>query len=84
MKQDTGSQAGDLYSAAVVIKEVFARNDPYTEYEDMDLAGMYNGPMKYIDVFLKGQACDMGLGYFYMVWNWRGLIVIRLLNRKIK
>ena len=48
MKQDTGSQAGDLYSAAVVIKEVFARNDPYTEYEDMDLGGMLSWYMEYI------------------------------------
>ena len=34
-----GTQAGDVYSAGVVMKEVFSRSDPYTEFENLDLEG---------------------------------------------
>ncbi|ELT98088.1 hypothetical protein CAPTEDRAFT_128612, partial [Capitella teleta] len=27
--------AGDIYAAAVILKEVFARNEPYSEYDDL-------------------------------------------------
>ena len=30
-----GSQAGDVYAAAIIVKEIFARNGPYTEYDDV-------------------------------------------------
>ena len=36
---DVGTQPGDVYSVGVIMKEVFARNDPYSEYELMDLKG---------------------------------------------
>ena len=42
-RYDVGTRAGDIYSVGIIMKEVFARNDPYTEYEDMELKGsMHN------------------------------------------
>ena len=32
--QKIGSQEGDIYAAAVILKELFSRNGPYTEFED--------------------------------------------------
>ena len=39
LRYDVGTQASDVYSTGVIIKEVFSRSDPYTEYENMDLEG---------------------------------------------
>ena len=39
-RYDVGTQAADIYSVGIIMKEVFARNDPYTEYEDMELKGI--------------------------------------------
>ena len=30
----SSQQAADVYAAAIIIKEVFARNGPYTEYQE--------------------------------------------------
>lgn len=39
--KSTMSQEGDIYASAIILKEVFARNGPYTEYEDLTPEGMY-------------------------------------------
>ena len=39
IRHDVGTQPGDIYSIGVIIKEIFARNDPYAEHEDMGLMG---------------------------------------------
>ena len=36
------SQEGDVYSVAIIIKEIFARNGPYTEHDDEDPDGNNN------------------------------------------
>ena len=33
------AQSGDVYAAAIILKEVFCRNGPYTENEDLDPKG---------------------------------------------
>ena len=38
-RYDVGTRAGDIYSVGIIMKEVFARNDPYTEYSHMYLEG---------------------------------------------
>jgi hypothetical protein len=30
---------GDIYAAAIILKEIFARNEPYSEYEDLSPIG---------------------------------------------
>lgn len=33
------STAGDIYAAAIILKEAFARNAPYTEHDDFSPMG---------------------------------------------
>ena len=35
------SQEGDIYAAAIILKEIFARNGPYTELDYMSPEGRY-------------------------------------------
>jgi hypothetical protein len=39
MKLRSGSQEGDMYAVAIIVKEVFCRNGPYTEHEAMEPIG---------------------------------------------
>ena len=35
----SSAPAGDVFGAGIILKEVFCRNGPYTEHEDLDPKG---------------------------------------------
>ena len=39
--RDGMSQEGDVYACAVILKELFSRSGPYTEYDEMDPSGKH-------------------------------------------
>ncbi len=36
-----GTQKGDVYSFAIIVKEILFRNEPFAEYEDLTPVGNY-------------------------------------------